>query len=216
VNPIVAIKSCWKHTERRLACRSTWLPSLPYPYKFVVGRHAPALPFGSVTDSLYGEPDVISFNVPDEFKCIGPKVVRMCQTAVECEATQLVVMDDDTYLVPGRLTALIGAMLDNGADVAAFMRQDPHYPQGAMYVLGPKAYKIIAACPWEVLAPIPDDVLVGKLLEGHNITVYHTENINPGPNWRAGVPHKRDNLVISTHKCLPADMKAVHTAWMNS
>lgn len=212
---LVGIKSCWKHKERRQACRDTWVPDCPWPYRFYVGAHKPLKPFGSLTSNLTGEPDIQCEAIPDDFKNIGPKIQRMCQWAVEEKATYLVIADDDTYWRPERALKLIKRTHQLHADVSAFMRCDPTYPQGSFYILSPCAYAVLAAHP-QLDAPGPDDVLVGRILEAAKTIVWHhCVEIHVGPLWPMLQP-RPDNEIVSTHKCLPSDMRHAHELWKAS
>lgn len=210
---LLAVKSCWKHEPRRQAVRETWLPEAHclFDVKFFVGDHEPLKPFAGRTQMLTQEKDVVVVPWNDDFKNIGPKIATASMVGVQDGYDRVVIVDDDTYIQPTRLWTVASWIEDN--EVLAYMR--PEYPQGACYAMGKKAFNIIAGAPtmWE---PGPDDLAVGRALRIYpGIDCIHTEAFNPGPNWRAAYP-LRDNHVIATHKCLPADMKIVHQEWLRS
>ncbi|VVB51626.1 Uncharacterised protein [uncultured archaeon] len=211
---LVGIKSCWKYADRRQACRETWLRDCAWPYRFYVGQHKPLKPFGSLTSNLTGEQDIECVAVPDDFKNIGPKIQRMAQWAVEEKASHLIVADDDTYWRPERVKALLRRTEKIGADVCAHMRVDPIYPQGSFYVLRPKAYTALAGSLLMDVATVPDDVLVGRVLLNH-VVWHHTNDIHVGPRWSEQQP-RPCNDIVSTHKCLPADMLHAHELWKSA
>jgi hypothetical protein len=140
----------------------------------------------------------------------------MCQWAAGQAADFLVVMDDDTYMRPQRAWQLMDRLKEIGGHVAAYMRVDPTYPQGSFYILRPKAYEILASHPLLDVASAPDDVLVGRILSGYrDIVWHHSPEIQVGPQWKDGYPTIQ-NSVVSTHKCLPADMQLAHALWRAS
>lgn len=214
MNPIVAIKSCWKYVGRRDVCRNSWLRDCVWPYKFFVGSHQPLKPFGSKLSNLTGEEDLQICPTPDDFKNIGPKIKCMAQWAAHEHASHLIVADDDTYWRPERAKYLLQRMDDMKADVAAFMRVEPIYPQGSFYILKPKAFLEIASSAI-MEEKGPDDVLVGRALLQHNIIWHHTKDIHVGPHWQDQQP-RPCNSIISTHKCRAGEMLEAHKAWMAS
>lgn len=214
MNILIGIKSCWKHRERRDACRTTWAKIYFWPYKFFVGAHKPTKPFGSALSNLTGEEDLEICPTPDDFKNIGPKVQCICTWAVHHEASHLIVADDDTYWRPERALELIDRMDKIGADVAAFMRVEPIYPQGSFYILKPKAFAEIAASAI-MQETGPDDVLVGRVLTSRDVVWHHAEEIHVGPWWPQKHP-QNGNGIISTHKCLPGEMQHAHELWKAS
>jgi hypothetical protein len=218
---LVAIKSCWKYKERRDAQRATWLPelvNLATDHLFVVGRHGwtrptREKPYVSQTNNLHGEEHMHIIDADDDFPHIAPKVKAICQHAIATEYDLLVVLDDDTYVVPSRLMELCRQHYDNRFDITAYFRTDPQYPQGSAYILSQRAMSILAASK-TMLERGPDDVLAGRVLLKHSLQVFHTNQLAPGPT-RLVTPLK-NNGVVSTHKCLPHEMIAAHKDWINS
>jgi hypothetical protein len=216
---ILIIKSCWKHKARRDACRETWLQNSTLPYSFVVGEHPPLRPFGSRIESIYDEQDVKAFFVPDDFRHIGPKIKASMRYAVEQDFDYVAVVDDDTYVVPSRLYEIVQELANVHQETIAFWRdpiRDVHhgYPQGSCYVVSHRAAHMLANSV--VLDQSgPDDVLVGEALYRVGFVGLKTDRIHVGPNWEVLTP-RSDNDIVSTHKCLPEDMRKAHRIYVES
>lgn len=219
---LLAIKSAWRHKDRREACRKTWLQNLDrdvFDYTFICGRHdwtppREGKPFVSRFDSMYGETDVSVYDVPDEFKQIGPKVHAIVSDSLRRLYDYVVILDDDTYVRPERIPGLI--LESRGCDIIAFFRHDPpnHWPQGAFYIIGPRAMSALSHSE-ELKRVGPDDVLAGRALMGLN--GYHSNKIVPGPCPNASAIGPQGlNDIVSVHKCLPDMMKKTHDAWVMS
>jgi hypothetical protein len=197
-NTLLAIKSTHKYADRRAAIRSTWLPDLTIPHKFILGlpafipnrrlrRRRPAPPVKPLLA------DELQFHVDDSFRSIAPKIQATAVYALANGFHRLVICDDDTFCIPARLQAFLNA--HHSADVYAYLR--PDYPQGSMCVYGLHAIERLAVSN-ELVNCIPDDVAVGRALQG--MIWQHTEQFQPGPVPRLIL---RDNDLISTHKALP-------------
>lgn len=218
---LVAIKTCWKYRQRREAQRLTWLPELANwatDHLYFAGNPPRGGPTQSIQAAMGGEKyiyPVVKCN--DDFACIGPKVRAACWWMLSKSYDLLVILDDDTYVVPERLINLCREHYDKHYDVTAFFRTEPvHYPQGSAYILGKRAATILASSE-SLNERGPDDVIVGEALlaSGQLLHVHHTNQLHPGPNWRAVTP-LRDNDIVTTHKCLPRDMILAHYEWLHS
>lgn len=215
----VAIKSCWKHKERREACRRTWLLDIDgsnWDYHFYLGQHEwrrPDLqfPYASRISNLYGEPDIKILPVADDFKHISPKVQAAAAYAYARPGfTHMVVCDDDTYLRPERVDTLAAGADEVGADVICYCRDNPRYPQGSLYIVNRTAMYALATDKL-MRNSGPDDVNAGEVLTRAGAKYGHTLKINPGPDWR-DQPLTTNNMV-STHKCDALNMVIAHQTW---
>lgn len=217
---LFAIKTCWKYRQRREAQRLTWLPELANwatDHLFISGWPERLGPTGPFQSAVENEKYVLSVKCADDFSCIGPKVKAACQMMIAKSYDLLVVLDDDTYVVPERLINLCRQHYDEKVDVTAFFRTQPvHYPQGSAYILNRRAASILLNSK-RLDEKGPDDVLVGEALlaSGQLLTVKHTNQLHPGPDWRLVTPLK-NNDVATTHKCLPRDMISAHYEWLHS
>jgi Galactosyltransferase len=224
IKTLVAIKSCWPFKERRDACRQTWLPDLNWAdYKFFVGKHAPRkppklfMPWGDPCESLYGEQDVLAFPVDDGFRNIAPKIMLLMRYALQNKYSQIVVVDDDVYLRPERLKEFVEKVQMQYDYVGWERTGDQHYMQGSCYYVSCLAAAALAVSA-RLVDGIPDDVAVGKALEGHYCWLH------PDQFWPGAVPAPilASNNLISTHKCSSGHgpksnlMHTIHDAWLKS
>lgn len=216
----VAIKSCWKNKERRDACRQTWLVDIDgsdWDYHFWLGQHEwrrpdTNFPYASRMSNIWGEPDIKILPVADDFKHISPKVQAAAQYAYARPGfTHMVVCDDDTYLRPERVDLLAAGADEVGADIVAYCREDPRYPQGSFYIVNRKAMLALASDK-QMQNSGPDDVNAGDVLTRAKLLYGHTAKINPGPNWNNDQP-LTTNTTVSTHKCDPLAMVTAHQMW---
>lgn len=213
---LVAIKTCWKYRQRREAQRLTWLPELSSwatDHLFIAGQQ----PRNGLTPFMSDEKYVLSIQSDDDFSHIAPKVKAACQTMLAKAYDLLVVLDDDTYVVPSRLIDLCRDHYDEEADVTAYFRTDPiHYPQGSAYILSKRAAGILLRRAVSLDKKGPDDIIVGQTLieSGQLLKAKHTNRLHPGPE-RTVTPLK-SNDIVTTHKCLPREMIAAHFDWLKS
>lgn len=194
----VCIKSCHAHPERRQAQRETWLPELDVDFFFLIG--------GAPTD----EKDVLYCQAPDTFSSIAPKVWCACKYALEENVTNLFVCDDDTYCRPDRLLGP-DAYYWKG-DYIGFVRTNGvPYIQGSAYWLSERSMEQVVLHK-EIMRPdVIDDGAVGQCLVDR-VQFVHDWRYQPGPNGLETAPLPQNNF-ITTHKCLPAQMKVAHKPW---
>ena len=198
---LTVIKSCQRYIARRQAVRETWLPLLDWTeHLFVIGGP------GNVR-----EDDVLHLpNHADDFPNIAPKVAMACRWAVGRGYDYVFVCDDDTYVRPLRLESAVPV----GSDYVGYLRDGAGfgtpYIQGSAYWLSRRAAEIVAYSTYMVNGVI-DDGAVGQALLGQ-VHFVHDDRYEPGPIWNQRYP-RRDNDLVTTHKCLPGDMRAVHQLW---
>jgi len=205
---IVLIKSCHRHAERRSACLDTWLPRLDWAdYLFLIGQPTPAQGAPVEVNSL-------ACNVSDEFPNIAPKIRCGFLYALESGCDFAFVCDDDTYVVPERLRQsgywrhdYVGFLRVNGLEYNG----NRPYMQGSAYWISARAMRYAVANPLLQRNGIIDDGAVGQALYG-NVPYVHDDRYFVGPECLEGVP-ERTNKIITTHKCLPKQMRAVHDLW---
>ena len=213
---LIAVKSCWRYRDRRDACRKTWVPVARRwaTVRFYVGMHAPQAPFAAPCSSLYGEQDVFSFPLHDDFKNIAPKIRRIMLDAVLDGFNKVVVVDDDTYIVSERLQKEIEST--EGSEYIGLLRTGPNgygdkpYMQGSCYIINSKAIALLASDKQFLVDGIPDDVAVGLVLLDKVISVNLPRRFWVGPIAKF---IGRDDDFVSTHKCNPEQMLACHAAW---
>lgn len=172
---------------------------------FAVGDKPPGI------GSVVGEANVVRFPVSDDFKDIAPKVRAALAWGLEHDYSSFFVMDDDTYLIPGRLYPVpdeepfdyLGWYRPNGG--AGF---DLPYIQGSAYLLSQKAAEFVVAAQETMKNGTPDDVAVGRALHG-KVDFTHDSRFHPGPVPELA-PHR-----ITTHKALPLDMRRIHAQYLS-
>jgi hypothetical protein len=205
MDALVVIKSCYKYADRRQAQRDTWLPDLKgwADYVFIVGHDAEIV-----------ESDVLFLPCDDGFRNIAPKVQLACRYALSQMYRYVFICDDDTYVRPERLR-LTNFRLH---DYLGYLRVPPlsyneeiPYAQGSAYWLSSRAAGFVADSPF-MKPNVIDDGAVGQALY-ENVDFVHENNFEPGPEWQRHYPRK-DNHLVSTHKCLPDDMRKMHKLWM--
>jgi hypothetical protein len=208
----IAIKSCQRYSDRRAAVRSTWLQRIPKDWDafFVIGdRNTAAKDIGS---------DVLACDVSDAFANIAPKVKCAVEYAIQERITNLLICDDDTYLVPERAAESgfehIDYMGHMRTDCLDYNKGFP-YAQGSCYWLGQIAMHHIACDKEHMTNGVIDDGAVGRVLDG-KVPFTHERRFYPGPDCLGNIPHANRNATISTHKCLPKQMLAVHDYYMKS
>jgi len=194
MNPAIAIKSCHRYPDRRLAQIDTWLRNADIDFFFLMGR-----PQSMVADALMCD-------VSDAFADIAPKILCACEYALEQGITNLIVADDDTYLSVPRL-------LKSGFehfDYFGFVRNysDVPYMQGSCYTLSERAMERIIKHKDLLVNGVPDDVAVGRSLYGEvPFTHEHRFQVgDPQPKWW---PYTANNI-IACHKMNTAQMRACH------
>jgi len=201
----IAIKSCHKHAARRQIQLDTWLEHCDDDFFFVLGR-SPGLSLGQVDYVTYK--DALMCDVSDDFKDIAPKVLGAVQYSLEQNVTNLVVVDDDTYLCWPR-------MLASGFqkfDYLGFVRTHADFPymQGSCYTLSECAMERIMKNNLFMRNAIPDDVAVGNCLYGE-VPFTHEHRFSVGVPYPTSVwwPQK-GNAQIVAHKMDAVNMRACH------
>jgi hypothetical protein len=203
---LTLIKSCAKHSARRAACRATWLQSPLYrnwwDYRFVTGPGV-------------NESNVLSFQEPDDFKSIAPKLCRAFEFAIRNGYTNALVLDDDTYVRPERIDTSGWELVD----YMGYLRigklaynNDVPYAQGSAYVISARGMGFAIRSGLMVPNVIDDGALGRALID--KVHFVHNNNFEVGPN-RDRLPLAGNNI-LTTHKCLPGVMEQVHAAWERS
>lgn len=206
MRPLVIIKSCHRHGDRRAAVCGTWLRDLKWDRMFAVGN----LPPGA---GKFHEANTLVFPVSDEFKNIAPKVAAALAWGIKHNFSPFFICDDDTYVVPSRLIAW-PSTCGEPADYRGWFRPDGGhgyplpYIQGSAFWLSRKAAELVASSP-EMVDGVPDDVAVGRAL-WEKVAFTHDPAFHPGP-----LPELTSER-ITTHKCLPETMRAIHGALQHS
>jgi Galactosyltransferase len=209
MNPAIkiAIKSCHKHAARRQAQLDTWLKDYSGDFFFLVGK--PCEPARGLEKQYL---DTLWCSVSDEFANIAPKVLLACQYALSENAPNLLVIDDDTYLRPERITADIERF-----DCVGFVRTqyDVPYMQGSCFLLSARAMQAVVKHADLMVNGVPDDIAVGRCLYAERIPFVHEHRFVVGDPLPSRLPHAT-NDVIACHKCLPDGMPRVHEQWLLS
>jgi len=197
----IAIKSCHKHADRRQIQLDTCLNNIDVDFFFVIGNPTPGNGGPVIMDSL-------ACDVSDAFKDIAPKVLAAVTYSLEQNVTNLVVIDDDTYLCWPRLASsgfqkfdYLGFVRDYDFNV---------YMQGACFTLSERAMERIMKNSHCMTNGIPDDVAVGRCLYGE-VPFTHEHR------FAVGVPYpestcwpQKGNDAISAHKMHAAAMRTCH------
>lgn len=201
--PAIAIKSCHKYGERRTAQLKTWLRKCDIEFFFILGQPLPNL------DALGFHQDTLHCDVSDSFKDIAPKVACACLYALEQNITNLLVCDDDSYIVFDRMMKsgyekfdYVGHMRTDDID---YNRGVP-YAQGHAYWLSAYSMERVAKNRGLMRPGIIDDGAVGQALDGL-VPLTHDRRYRPGPVPTLPFP---DSDFVSLHKCDPATIQNVH------
>ena len=193
----LAIKSCHKYAERRQAQLDTWLKHVDADFFFVIGNPRVAVP------------DALLCDVSDAFTDIAPKVLGAVTYALDNNVTNLVVIDDDTYLCWPRMLASGFQKFDYLGFVRSY--SECPYMQGACFSLSARAMERIMKNSFYLRNGVPDDVAVGRALYGE-VPFTHEHRFSVGAPYPA--PHmwpQKDNDIIAAHKLLPALMRDCHS-----
>ena len=204
---IVIIKSGWKNKARRDAQRATWLPYLRLPHKFVVGKRKVKAYGENPMANPENEPNMLILPVSDARMDLSPKIKGACEWALENGYTQMVVLDDDTFVDTARLADYCERAFALGKDYVGFQGPNREWMSGSAYIISISAMRILSVAP-ELKDNTHDDIQTGLALKGRVIWE-HTEKFNVGP-----VPEPLplpDNEIITAHKCLPDVMREVST-----
>ena len=199
MNTALAIKSCHKHADRRLAQLDTWLKGIDADFFFIIGNPTPGNGGPVINDSL-------ACDVSDAFENIAPKVLYACEYALGANITNLFVCDDDTYVVYERL---MKCGFEN-FDYLGFVRNygDTPYMQGSSYWLSERSMDRIVKYKAHMRDGVPDDVAVGRCLYGE-VPFTHEHRFAVGETYpETNRWPRRDNDIISCHKA--TQMRLIH------
>lgn len=200
---IVIIKSCWKNKAYRDAQRDTWIPylgALGLPHKFIVGKRKD----GSLANPDR-EQDLLIVPVNDARLQLAPKIAAACAWSLESGFTQMVVVDDDTFVDAARLGIYCGQVYFNGKDYVGFQGQTREWMSGSAYVLSLRAMRILSVAS-ELTPNSHDDIQTGLALKGR-VVWQHTDRFNVGPDPE--LMPLPTNEIITTHKCPPVKMREI-------
>jgi len=197
----IAIKSCHKFAARRQIQLDTCLNNIDVDFFFMIGNPTPGNGGPVIMDSL-------ACDESDAFTDIAPKVLAAVEYSLDNNVTNLVIIDDDTYLCWPR-------MLASGFqkfDYLGFVRDYDFnvYMQGACFTLSERAMERIMKNKHCMTNGIPDDVAVGRCLYGE-VPFTHEHRFSIGVPYPTSLwwPQK-DNAVIAAHKMDTYNMRACH------
>ena len=197
----LCIKSCHKHAARRQIQLDTCLKYVDTDFFFVIGNPTPGNGGPVIMDSL-------ACDVSDAFTDIAPKVLAAVTYSLEQNVTNLIVIDDDTYLCWPRLLASGFQKFD----YLGFVRTHADFPymQGSCYTLSECAMERIMKNNLFMRNAIPDDVAVGNCLYGE-VPFTHEHRFSVGVPYPTSVwwPQK-GNAQIVAHKMDAVNMRACH------
>ncbi|MDR2980716.1 MAG: hypothetical protein LBV12_00550 [Puniceicoccales bacterium] len=192
---LIAVCSAQKYHNRREACRQTWLQNVgpSSRYFFFVGEQP-----------IDGEePDVVYFNVPDDYGNLIRKVQAMFYFAAACDDFDyLLKCDDDTYLVEERLQSLV----ENEPDVMGYIWNNSikSLSGGAGYIISRKHVKALA----EELTPTAtfEDVEVTLAARRLGIPITGTNRLQCGHGQLPSLKNDK----ISSHWCNAEKLHEIH------
>ena len=196
VNILVGICSCLKATERRRACRETWLsrPQEGIECVFFLGRREP----------LADEPDVVTLWSPDDYHRLPRKGLDFYKWALEnYDFEWLFKCDDDTYLDLQRLEQVCDDEYDLIGDFSVEKRGTPS--GGAGYFLKRSMVEKIVAHYREIPICGAEDVIFGDAVRNlggklkADTRLYMGNDVFPSTN----------NAQVSCHWCSPQRLRDV-------
>lgn len=193
---LVGICSCTAATQRRKACRETWMrrPQEGIDCLFFLGRREP----------LAEEPDVVALWVDDSYSHLPAKGIAFYQWALEnYDFDWLFKCDDDTYLALDRLESLCHEDYDLIGDVSLAQRGCPS--GGAGYLMSRPLVEKIVAHRADVPATGAEDIIFGQLARKLVARTHATPRLCLSPH---PAPHPR-NRQVSCHWCPPALMRDI-------
>lgn len=196
VNILVGICSCNNATQRRVACRETWL-SHPQPgieCRFFLGRREP----------LPNEPDVVNLWVDDGYYHLPAKGLAFYKWALEnYDFDWLFKCDDDTYLALDRLESLCDSRYDLIGDLSVEIRKAPS--GGAGYLMSRRLVELFINNAHKVPPTGAEDLIFGTL--AYELGAPMLASVRLGM-YSSPAPHQGNELV-SCHWCNPDRLRAI-------
>lgn len=195
---LIAVMTCALYPQRRAAVRETWM-STPIPgvdIRFFAGN----VPID--------EADVTRLWCPDDYYSLPLKTHALVVEALKAGYSQMIKVDDDTYL---RLPDAV-AVLTDGHCVGNVRREPPHnlrisYPQGGCYSLSPRAMQAVITHSDYFTTGQLEDAMIGKALAAEQIPLKHSDRIKT--HYQHGQPAP-GNDIIAAHHVSPAVMRDIH------
>jgi hypothetical protein len=151
------------------------------------------------------EPNLLIMDVSDGRMDLAPKVARACAWALETGYTQMVLLDDDTFVDVFRLNDYAWMSFQNEKDYVGFQGLTRTWMSGSCVILSQRAMRVVSVSA-DMKENAHDDIQMGLALQG--LTWQHTDRFNVGPDPK-NMPMP-ENLIVATHKCLPDTMREVH------
>jgi hypothetical protein len=195
---LIGICSCVAYSDKRAACRETWLskPADGVKAWFFVGGGEP----------LPDEPDTVVLNSPDTYNELPRKVLDFFRYALAHDDFEwLFKCDDDTYVVQERL-AKLAALRPDFAGNAHFIQRHGYASGGAGYLLSRHFVELLAN---DTTLPDsgPEDIILTKRVLAAGAVAFPTALLE----WSRNPLPRPDNEMITCHWCLPQHHRAVHT-----
>lgn len=196
-NPATTNRS---ESDRRAACRETWLKSSSVDYRLFYGR-----------DPSVTQPDEISLACDDDYDGLSTKMRLMCRWALNQNYTHLFRVDTDAYVYTDRLLASGFEAHDYSGYTIDYPRHLAHarYASGAGFTLSERAMTIVADAQPEHPA---DDLWVGRILHRHGIPCHRDTRYLCGfqPHYIdiASLPQNHPYLVL--HALTPDGIREMH------
>lgn len=171
---LIAVVTCRARRAQADAQRRTWAAGRD-DAKFFVGNH------GLANDNEVWLP------VDDGYDDLPAKVQAMCRWALENQYDSVLKVDDDVYLVPGRLPDYTIYQFDYVGNFRDANGGYPHrYASGFCYWLSRKSMEIVASAE---LGDTMEDRWVGQLLGAARVRTYHEARFSC--TYPCGVDHPR-------------------------
>lgn len=201
IRTLIAVESCYNHTNRHDAIRETWFRDLATTEKkfFVGGFHTPEeMGQGMYKVASWLKEDEVRLPVHDAYTALSWKTQAICRWALDHGFDHVFKCDTDTVVNPWTLLMTGFQNLDylggNNADtnVPGFLPGTIDFCSGgAGYWLSRKALTIVANAA-SMTSPA-EDVFVANALFGQSIfPVFHS-----GYRWRPGA--QIDENVVTLH-----------------
>jgi len=203
---VVGITSCAKHSDRRDACRETWIAELTragVPHFFALGR-------GVVT----AHEDEVSFDVGDSYGELPQKTWSMVAYTqpVYGDGVTLFKCDDDTFVHVPRFLRLFQEIRPSyrgyGLLIDPKRSNDRYASGGAGYFLPSDAMRMVIRSSSMKSTSGAEDRIVGKILRDAGILLFNDRRFSP---WGRQMP-RGDNDLITGHYVRPPQMRELHGA----